>query len=463
MKQTIQVLVALLMLCAPGNAQRKRLDIEYRDVASQLIGAALVDEGGWRKLSHLTTQIGPRLSGSPQLERALQWMFEGMRTEGLENVRLQPLKVPHWVRGNESVRMSAPFEKPIAMLGLGGSVGTLPEGVTAAVIVVRNYEELEMLGRSKVEGKIVLYDDAWKDYGGTYLYRDSGAAQAGKFGAVAALVRSTAATSLYTAHTGNLTYSEGIPKIPAAAITVEDAAWIRRLVESGTTVRVCIRMDARNMPDADSANVMGEITGRELPDEVVLIGGHIDSWDVGQGAHDDGCGTISAWQVLSLMKQLGLKARRTMRAVGWTNDENGARGGKMYRDGIAAQQRHVAAIEMDDGAERPLGFNFSLRDADPNSPKSLAVGKKLKEIGKLLEAIGANQIVAGGSGTDVAPLLQDGTVTLDLFNLREHYFDWHHSHADTLDKIDPQNLRRCTAALAVMAYVLADMPGALTE
>jgi len=163
------------------------------------------------------------------------------------------------------------------------------------------------------------------------------------------------------------------------------------------------------------------------------------------------------------MKQLGLKARRTMRAVGWTNDENGARGGKMYRDGIAAQQRHVAAIEMDDGAERPLGFNFSLRDADPNNPKSLAVEKKLKEIGKLLEAIGANQIVAGGSGTDVAPLLQDGTVTLDLFNLREHYFDWHHSHADTLDKIDPQNLRRCTAALAVMAYVLADMPGALTE
>src|ERR1044071_6454591 len=169
MKQTIQVLVALLMLCAPGNAQRKRLDIEYRDVASQLIGAALVDDGGWRKLSHLTTQIGPRLSGSPQLERALQWMFEGMRTEGLENVRLQPLKVPHWVRGNESVRMSAPFEKPIAMLGLGGSVGTSPQGITAAVIVVRNYEELEMLGRSKVEGKIVLYDDAWKDYGGTYL------------------------------------------------------------------------------------------------------------------------------------------------------------------------------------------------------------------------------------------------------------------------------------------------------
>jgi len=439
------------------------LDIEYRDTAGRLLGAALVDEGGWKKLSHLTTQIGPRLSGSPQLEQALQWISQSMEAEGLKNVRLQPVKVPHWVRGNESARMLAPFEKTLNMLGLGGSVGTQPQGITASVIVVRSYEELEALGRAKVEGKMVLYDDQWTDYGGTSLYRGSGAARAAKLGAVAALVRSTAGARLYTDHTGSQRDSDGVPRIPAAAITVEDAAWIRRLVESGQSVKVCLKMEAQTLPDANSANVMGEIVGRELPDEVVVVGGHIDSWDVGQGAHDDASGVISAWQALSLTKQLGLKPRRTLRAVGWTDEENGVRGGKAYRNEIAVQQRHVAAIEMDDGAERPLGFDFSLQDAGLESPKSLSVKKKLEEIARLLEAIGVTQIVPGGGGTDIAPLKQDGTVTLGLFNLREHYFDWHHSHADTLDKIDPQMFRRCVAALAVMAYVLADMPGTLAE
>jgi len=255
------------------------LDIEYRDTAGRLLGAALVDEGGWKKLSHLTTQIGPRLSGSPQLEQALQWISQSMEAEGLKNVRLQPVKVPHWVRGNESARMLAPFEKTLNMLGLGGSVGTQPQGITASVIVVRSYEELEALGRAKVEGKMVLYDDQWTDYGGTSLYRGSGAARAAKLGAVAALVRSTAGASLYTAHTGSQRDSDGVPRIPAAAITVEDAAWIRRLVESGQSVKVCLKMEAQTLPDANSANVMGEIVGRELPDEVVVVGGHIDSWN----------------------------------------------------------------------------------------------------------------------------------------------------------------------------------------
>ena len=464
MRRTVQLLAAVLVLAALGSAQRRGLDVEYRDTAGRLLGAALVDEGGWKKLSHITTQIGPRLSGSPQLERALQWIFESMNAEGLENVRLQPVKVPHWVRGSESARMLAPIDKTLNMLGLGGSVGTPPQGITAPVIVVRTFDELEAVGRAKVEGKIVLYDDVWTDYGGTSLYRGSGAERAAKLGAVAALVRSTAGASLYTAHTGSQKDSDGgAPQIPAAAITVEDAAWIRRLLESGQAVTVCLKMEAQTLPDADSANVMGEIVGRELPNEVVVLGGHIDSWDVGQGAHDDASGVISAWQALSLVKRLGLKPRRTLRAVGWTNEENGVRGGTAYRNEIAAQQKHVAAIEMDDGAERPLGFDFSLRDAGPESPQSLSAQRKLEEIVRLLDAIGVTRIVPGGGGTDIAPLKQDGTPTLGLFNLREHYFDWHHSDADTLDKIDPQYFRRCIAALAIMSYVLADMPGTLAD
>src|SRR6185436_15773931 len=195
------------------------------------------------------------------------------------------------------------------------------------------------------------------------------------------------------------------PKIPAAGITVEEAALIRRLLESGQEVKVCLRMEAQTLPDADSANVMGEIVGRELPDEVVVLGGHIDSWDVGQGAHDDGGGVISAWQAVTLMKQLGLRPRRTVRVVGWTNEENGARGGATYRTSLGDDvKKHVAAIEMDGGAERPTGFGFSITGVEPNTPGHDAARQKLQQIAKLLEAIGANTISNGGGGTDIAPL-----------------------------------------------------------
>jgi carboxypeptidase Q len=242
-------------------------------------------------------------------------------------VRLQPVKVPHWVRGEESAQMTAPFKKPLAILGFGSSIGTPREGITASVIVVGSFDELDALGRTKVAGKIVVYDVNSNQY--TSTYRNNGAARAAKHGAVAVLVRSMTASSLYTPHTGNQDYVEGIPKIPAAGITIEDAALIRRLVESREDVKVCLKMAARTLPDADSANVMGEIIGNGSPNEVVVLGGHIDSWDVGHGAHDDLGGVIAAWQAVFLMRQLGLKPRRTVRAVGWTNEENGARGGQI--------------------------------------------------------------------------------------------------------------------------------------
>lgn len=455
---SIPALAAFLLV---ESIASQTLQTQYRDVAGRLLGAALVDEGGWNKLSHVTTHIGHRLSGSPQLEQALRWIFDRMKADGLDNVRLQPVKVPRWVRGQESARMTAPMEKPLSMLGFGSSIGTPPQGITAPVVVVSSFDELDVLGSAKVAGKIVVYDVNSKQY--TSTYRNNGAARAAKHGAVAVLVRSMTGSSLYTPHTGNQDYVEGIAKIPAAGITIEDAALIRRLVESGQEVKVFLKMEARTLPDADSANVMGEIIGSELPNEVVVLGGHIDSWDVGHGAHDDLGGVIAAWQAVVLMRQVGLKPRRTVRAVGWTNEENGARGGQSYRDVLGAEKRHVAAIEMDDGAERPLGFRFSLQDATGESPKYRAAKRKLEDIVQLLNGIGVNTIVSGSAGTDIGPLTQDGIPSLGLFTTSEHYFEWHHSHADTLDKIDPQHFRLCIASLAVMAFVLADMPGELSN
>ena len=216
------------------------------------------------------------------------------------------------------------------------------------------------------------------------------------------------------------------------------------------------------MPDADSANVVGEIAGRERPEEVVVVGGHIDSWDVGQGAHDDGAGILAAWRAVALMKELGLKPRRTIRVVAWTNEENGTRGANAYRDALGAGVgTHVAAIEMDGGAERPIGFGYSINGLAGADPRALAAAATLRQIARLLEAVGANSIEAGGGETDIEPLMRAGVPGLGLRTVNEHYFDWHHTNADTFDKIDLQDFRKCVASLAVMAYVLADMPGRL--
>ncbi len=471
-----RVLAALLVALASqfplggvSRAQENKPNLteQYRDAAGRIIGGALEDSGGWDKLTYLTTQIGNRLSGSVQLERATAWAAETMRADGLQNVRLQPVKVPHWVRGREYASVVAPFEKPLLMLGLGDSTATPPEGITAPVVVVRSYEELAALGREKVQGKIVLYDVPFTTYGQTVRFRTGGAPPAAQLGAVAMLLRSVTPRSLYTPHTGTMSFDEAGavgPAIPGAAITVEDAEWIHRMTDAGKEVRVKLYMEAKMLPDADSANVMGEVTGRERPDEVVVLGGHIDSWDVGQGAQDDGSGAVAAWEAVELLKRLGLRPRRTVRVVLWTNEENGARGGRAYREALGdAVKKHVAAIEMDGGAEKPVGFGFTLPgvDAKPEDPRYAAALERVRQIGKLLEGIDGGQISGGGGGTDIGPLTRDGVPSLGLRTVGEHYFDWHHTNADTLDKVDPQNFRRAIAHLAVMAYVLADMPGTL--
>ena len=299
----------------------------------------------------------------------------------------------------------------------------------------------------------MLYNAPWEGYGRTVAYRHGGASRAAALGAVAVLVRSVTPVSLQSPHTGAMEYEGSSPKIPAAAVTIEDATLIQRLTDSGVNVTVHLMMEAKTLPDADSANVIGEIPGRELPKEIVVIGGHIDSWDVGAGAQDDGSGIITCLQAAALIKKLGLQPRRTLRVVFWTNEENGGAGGKAYREWAGdTVKNHVAAIEMDGGAEKPLGFGIS---AGNNTASALA---HIKDIGKLLERIDAGGIEAGGGGADIGPIMHDGVPGLGVRTVGTHYFDWHHTRADTTDKVKLEDFRLNIASMAVMAYILADMP-----
>jgi Zn-dependent M28 family amino/carboxypeptidase len=453
--RSLAVLLLLLAGAVPATPA------EPADPAARILGRALVDDGAWRKLEHLTTRIGHRLSGSPTLEQAIRWAAGEMKAEGLENVRIQPVKVPRWVRGREWARVVAPVARELPMLGLGMSVGTPGDGISAPVVVVRSFEELQSLGRERVAGRIVAFAPEWEGYGRTVRYRSSGASAAAKLGAVAVLVRSATGRSIASPHTGMLSYEKDAPQIPAASITVEDAEWLKRMAAAGETVTVSLHMEARLEGDADSANVMAEIRGSERPDEVVAMGGHYDSWDVGQGAHDDGCSCMAAWQALTVLKELGLRPRRTLRAVLWVSEENSGNGGKVYRETLGdAVGNHVAAIEMDGGCERPTGFGFSTTagERDPASQAALAA---LRAIAGPLAAIDAANVRWGGGGADIGPLMRAGVPGLSIETVGEHYFDWHHTQADTLDKVSPADLQRAVALFALMGYSLADRPAPL--
>jgi Zn-dependent M28 family amino/carboxypeptidase len=364
------------------------------------------------------------------------------------------------------------------------SVGTPAEGITADVVVVNTFDQLTALGREKVAGKIILFNPRWQGYGQTVVYRSSGASRAAQLGAVAVLVRSMTDNSLQTPHTGALGYLEDVPtKIPAAAVSVEDAAMMERLLKSGALVRVKLSMEAHQESDADSHNVMGEIRGREKPEEVVVLGGHIDSWDIGEGANDDGSGIMATFQAVALIKKLGLQPRRTIRVVFWVNEENGGAGGRAYRAMVgSAIKDHVAAIEMDGGAEKPLGFGFGgvgeeggrgagrgrrLDLSAPPRPLAAATSKaafnRAVEIGKLLQSIEAGEVTPGGGGSDIGPLLADGVPGFGVRTVGTHYFDWHHTNADTFDKIVPREFQLNVASLTVLSYVLADMPDRLSD
>ena len=428
----------------------------YRPTANKLIDGALADTTGFTRLAELVDTHGHRLSGSASLETAIDWLTAKLKADGFDNVHTEPVMVPHWVRGAESAELIEPRRTPLRMLGLGGSVGTPPGGITAPVIVVGSFDELAKRA-AEVKGKIVLFDVPFTEYGATVQYRALGPSAAAKVGAVAMLLRAVGPFSISSPHTGGLRYDTAVTRIPAASLTVEDAGMLHRLQSRGLPITVKLVMSAEMLPDAPSRNVVAEITGREKPDEVVVIGGHIDSWDVGQGAMDDGGGVVAAWEVLRLMKRLGIRTRRTIRLVAWTNEENGLRGGFGYAAAHASELgKHVLAIESDGGVFKPVGFRVGSNDA------AYAV---LKPIAALLDRIGAGKLIseAGSPDADITPLVNAGVAGLGLDVGESRYFWYHHTDGDTMDKLTSREFTLCVAAMSVMAYVAAELPEAIPQ
>ncbi|MBK6455469.1 MAG: M20/M25/M40 family metallo-hydrolase [Gemmatimonadetes bacterium] len=437
--------VALVALPLPAQSVASR----YKAVADRIIAESMRDSAAWNRVALLTETHGHRLSGSPQLERAIDWIIARMKEDGLDNVKGEPVMVPRWVRGEESAEMILPRRAPLPMLGLGGSIGTPASGITAEVMVASSFADLEKRA-SEAKGKIVLFTFPWTNYGETGAYRRQGAIAAAKAGALASLIRSVTPYSMRTPHTGSMAYDTAVRKIPHAALAPEDADMIARMVARGEKVVVKLTMSAQTLPDVQSRNVMGEIRGSQFPDEVIVMGGHIDSWDVGRGAMDDAGGVVAAWEALRVLKRLGLTPKRTIRVVGWTNEENGMRGGNAYRDAHKAElDNHLLAIESDGGVFKPLGFGFTGPDA---------AFATLRDIGKLLDPIGAGQITKGGGGADIGPIMALGVPGMGLNVDDSRYFWFHHTDADTVDKLDPREVAQCVATLAVMTYIVADMP-----
>ncbi len=422
---------------------------EYAEEARAIIEAATADDHAFERLAYLVDTFGPRFSGTEALEESIDWILQEMRNDGLENVHGEEVMVPRWVRGSESLTLLEPRVDELALLGLGGSIGTPEEGITADVLVVGSLEDLENRGR-EAEGKIVLFNVPFTTYGNTVRYRSNGAVWAARQGAVASLVRSIGPASMYTPHTGNMHYEDDVPRIPHAAITLEDAEMMKRMQDRGQQIRLRLQMEAETLPDVPSRNVVAEFVGSERPDEIVVVGGHIDSWDVGQGAMDDAGGCVAAWEAVRLLKELGLRPRRTIRVVLWTNEENGLRGATGYRDAhLDELDDHVLAIESDAGVFKPEGFGFGGTDEGY---------EVMSRIGTLLDAIDAGDIRRGGGGADIGPIMREGVPGMGLIVDNSRYFWYHHTEADMLDKLDVDEFNLSVAALAVASYVAADMP-----
>jgi len=432
---------------APGNAPWLQT---LKPDADRLIKAATGDDFAWQRLAEMTDTHGARFSGSENLQRAIAWSVAAMKADGLENVRAERVMVQRWVRGHESAEIIDPPRHTVDVLGLGGTVATPPGGVEADVLPVTSFDDLRTK-QADARGKIVLFDVPYTNYSETVTYRTGGARTAAQYGAVAVLVRSVGPLGLRTVHTGSVTYAPGQTSIPAAAVSGEDASRIVRLTNRGRRVRMRLVTSGRYEPDAESANVVGEIVGRERPDEIVLVGGHLDSWDVGTGASDDGAGCIVTWEAARLMKRLGIRPRRTVRVVLFTNEENGLRGANAYAERYAsAAANHVFALESDSGVFAPATFGFS---------GSAAARGVIHQIGGLLAPLSMAEITAGGGGADIGPIAQAGNVpTMAYLGDAARYFVIHHTAADTVERIAPEELSKAAAAIAVVTYAVAEMP-----
>src|SRR6478735_4228660 len=448
------LLVAAVVVLAPAvrsHAQSSPgwLNV-YREDVARLMHAATSSDFAWRRLAEFTDLHGARLSGSDNLARAIAWSAEKMKADGLENVHTEPVMVPHWIRGRESAEIIDPPIHDVAMLGLGGTVATPPEGVEAEVLPVNSFEDLQARA-ADARGRIVLFNVPYTNYSETVTYRTTSARAAAQYGAVGVLVRSVGPIGLRTAHTGSVQYAPGLPQIPAASISLEDTNRIVRLTARGRYVRMRLVTSGHYEADVESANLVAEIRGREKPEEIVLLGAHIDSWDVGTGAADDGVGCMVTWEALRLMKKLGLHPRRTVRLVLFTNEENGVRGASAYADRYGETAgNHVFALESDSGVLWPAMLGFS---------GSAAARAAVAQLGTLLTPLGLGDIGPGGGGADIGPIAQSGNVpTMAYLGDATRFFVFHHTAADTVERVAPEDVSRAAAAIAAITWVIADMP-----
>jgi carboxypeptidase Q len=431
--------------------------------------AAFGSDYAYRQLAHLSNNIGPRLSGSAQAQKAVEYVAAELRKLGLE-VQLEKVMVPHWVRGEETAAlteypgMATGTTQKIVLTANGGSVATPNEGVAAEVLVVSNQEELKALGRGRVAGKIVLFNARFDQrladngfagpaYGQSVLYRGIGASVAARLGAVASLNRSAGGADYRLPHTGALRYADDAPKIPSASVAAEDADLIAHLTSEGK-VKMRLVLTPQTLPDAVSYNVIADLKGSEHPEQIVIVSGHLDSWDLGRGAIDDGAGVVMAMQTAQLLKQLRLRPKRTIRVIAWMNEENGLMGGRTYFENHKGDlANHFAAIEADIGAGHPMGFYAS------GKPEILAL---LQPLAVILQSQGAGVTrSAEETGSDIGPLGAAGVPTFAPIQDTRTYFNYHHTAADTLDKVDPKELQENCAVVAALAYTLASMPQSL--
>lgn len=422
---------------------------------------ALTSYESYENLRYLTKNIGARLSGSPQAAAAVEWSRQVMEKMDLDTVYLQEVMVPHWVRGDKEIgrvtnsKLMGTVDMNI--MALGASVGTGKQGLSAEVVEVKSFEELEKLGKKKVKGKIVFFNRPFDNthvitgaaYGGAVDQRGGGPVAAAKLGAVGVLVRSMTNDIQDIPHTGNTRYEDGVEKIPAAAISTKHAEQLSSLLKDDPSLKFYMRMTSEMLPDVLSYNVIGEIKGTEKPDEIIVVGGHLDSWDVGEGAHDDGTGCMQSIEVLRLFNDLGIKPKRTVRAVLFMNEENGLRGGRKYAEVAKAKgEKHVAAIESDAGGFTPRGFGIDGNDGQYS---------KVLTWKPLLAPYGLHDLTRGGGGADIGPLKGQGTVALIGFRPdSQRYFDYHHTVIDTFEQVNRREMQLGAASMASLVYLISE-------
>jgi len=424
--------------------------------ANQIIDYVLKGAGKnltYDRLALMTDKFGYRLCGSSTLEKTIDYMVDKLKEDGLENVHKEAVTVPHWTRGREWATLESPRKKDLAMLGLGYSVGTQNRVITAQAIVVSSFEELKARA-CEAKGKIVVFNQKWEGYGISVAYRSRGASEAAKVGGIASLIRSVTGFSIYSPHTGMQSYDNGIKKIPTACITVEDAELLWRMQSRGEKITISLYMEAENHPPVTSYKTVAEIKGWKYPEQVVLVSGHLDSWDVGQGAMDDGGGAFISWGALSIVRKLGLRPKRTLRLVLWTCEELGVIGGQEYFKTHAAEAKNFDVVmESDAGTFTPEGMSFT------GSKQAMTIVRFITD--NLLTEVNATKLESGAELPDLGQWLDIGVPGASILTKNDAYFDFHHSNGDTMTVEDPHDLDLCTIVWAVSSFVLADLENML--